>query len=228
MKIYYFSIYDILRARTNQIADLRLCEGFTQNGCEVELIVPYVYREGNIHRDAVFETYGIETGYGVRILRTPFWEGMPAFLNIPLVYVYAFFTMLGILVSNRRDLSRVVLMSRSIDMLIPGILLKKLLRLRKGPLVVVWAHEIIFKKRYLWVYCNSDAVVGTNSVITEDLNAKVGIDNDRMEISLNPVSDHQLRNVLDRDAARRRLGLHVDRPLIVYTGKLYIGMHRAS
>ena len=222
MHIYYFSIYDILRARTNQIADIRLCEGFSQNGCEVELVVPYLYRKDNIDEKDVLECYGVGTPFAIRIMRTPFWEGMPALATIPVLFLYTLFATLLILVKNRHHLSDVVIISRSIDLLIPGILLKKLLRLREGPLIVTWAHEVIFKKRYLWAYRNSDAVVGTNSAITEDLARKVGIDESRLEISLNPISEHHLRKVVGREEARERLSLRVERPLIVDSGQLYL------
>lgn len=228
MKIYYFSIFDVFRARTNQISDIRLCEGLVQAGCEVEMITPYVYRRDNIKKKDVFDIYGVETPFRLNILKTPFVDDMPPYVMLPLLLLYVAFSCARIWLMNAARLSEVVIMSRSTDMLIPALLLKKALFARNAPLVVCWAHEIVFRKRYQWVYRSADAVVGTNSAITEDMHHKLGVDNARLAITLNPISERQLSSRLSREDARARLNLWFAEPLIVYTGKLYIGQKEAE
>lgn len=228
MKVYYFSIYDVLRARTNQISDIRLCEGLVQAGCEVEMITPYVYRRDNIEKKEVFDVYGVETPFRLSILKTPFVDDMPPVVMLPLLLLYVAFSCVRIWLVNATRLSEVVIMSRSTDMLIPALLLKKALFMCRGPLVVSWAHEVIFRKRYIWVYRAADAVVGTNSAITEDLHSELGIDSSRLAITLNPISERQLSSRISREDARARLNLSPAKPLIVYTGKLYIGQKEAE
>jgi glycosyltransferase involved in cell wall biosynthesis len=228
MKVYYFSIYDVFRARTNQISDIRLCEGLVQAGCEVEMITPYVYRRDNIKKNEVFDIYGVETPFRLSTLKTPFVDDMPPYVMLPLLLLYVAFSCLRIWLMNAARLSDVVIMSRSTDMLIPALLLKKALFTRNAPLVVCWAHEIVFRKRYKWVYRTADGVVGTNSAITEDMHRKLGISNTQLAITLNPISERQLSNRLTREDARARLNLSFTKPLIVYTGKLYIGQKEAE
>jgi glycosyltransferase involved in cell wall biosynthesis len=228
MKIYYFSIYDVLRARTNQISDIRLCEGLAQAGCEVEMITPYVYRHDNIEKKEVFDVYGVETPFRLSILKTPFIDDMPPVVMLPLLLLYVAFSCVRIWLVNATRLSEVVIMSRSTDMLIPALLLKKALFMRGAPLVVSWAHEVIFRRRYVWVYRAADAVVGTNSAITEDLHRELDINISRLAITLNPISERQLSNRISREDARARLNLSFAEPLIVYTGKLYIGQKEAE
>jgi len=227
VKIYYLSIFDVLRARTNQIADMRMCEGFSQAGCEVEMITPYVYRHDNLPRDRVFEVYGIRTPFRLRMLPTPFVDDMPAWVVLPVMLVLMALTCLRIWFTNRGRLSGVVIMSQTTDLLIPALLLRKLPGMT-GPLIVGWCHDISFRKRYEWVYRRVDALIATNSAITGDLSGQLGIPPERMAISLNPISEAQLADRVDRATARSRLGLELAEPLVVYTGKLFVGQREAE
>lgn len=223
MKIYYFSIYDVFRARTNQIADMRLCEGFAQAGCDVELISPWVYRRDNMQVNQVFSYYGIETPFRLKVLKTPFVDEMSPLFVLPLMVLHALFSCLRIWLTNLGRLGEVVIISQTTDLLIPALLIKKASFSRGGPLIVSWAHDISLRKRYAWVYRRVDAIVGTNSAITEDLSRELGIGRERLAISLNPVSESQVRNPLSRQAARARLNLKISEPLVVYTGKFFVG-----
>ncbi len=225
MKIYYFSIYDALRARTNQIADMRLCEGFVQAGCEVEMISPYVYRRDNMKVNQVFSIYGVETPFRLKILPTPFVDSSGPLIVLPLMFLYVLFSCLRIWLTNVGRLSQVVIISQTTDLLIPPLLIKMATIGRRGPLIVHWAHDLSFRRRYVWVYRRVDAVVGTNSAITGDLSRKFGIEPARLGISLNPVSEGQVRSLLSRTDARAKLNLQITEPLVVYTGKVFVG-HR--
>jgi glycosyltransferase involved in cell wall biosynthesis len=135
---------------------------------------------------------------------------------------------LRIWLTNLGRLSQVVIISQTTDLLVPAVLLKKLTFATRGPLVVTWAHDISMRSRYIWVYRRSDVIVGTNTAITRDLTAKLGLDPERLTISLNPISEAQLARRTTREAARRELGLAVAAPLVVYTGKLFIGQREAE
>ncbi len=222
MKLYFFSPYDVLRARTNTISDVRLCEGFAANGCEVELIAPFVYRKDNLRREEIPRAYCLADPYRVTILPTPFGESTPKWFFLPVMWLLTLGAFLRILLTNLGRQQDVVIMSRSVDLLLPALCTSALLG-RSRPRIVAWAHEVIFKPRYLWVYRKADAVVGTNSAITGDMHWKVGIPEDRLGISLNPITEAQLHTRVSREQARHKLGIETSRPLIVYTGKLYAG-----
>lgn len=223
MKIYYFSIYDIFRARTNQIADMRFCEGFTQAGCEVEMISPYVYRSDNMRTSQVFSYFGVETPFRLTVLKTPFLDDMGPLAVLPLMLIYVTFSCLRIWLTNLGRLGEVVILSQTTDLLIPALLIRKLSLRRDGPLIVSWAHDINLRGRNTWVYRRVDAVVGTNSAITDDLAREVGIGQHRLAISLNPVSESQIRDSISRETARRLVNLEIQEPLVVYTGKVFPG-----
>lgn len=225
-KIYFFSPYDVLRARTNPISDVRFCAGFAENGCSISLITPYIYRPDNMRLSDVPDSYGITKHLKVALLPTPFWDNVPKWLVLPIMLFFNTIVVLGIYLVNLRQLSSVTIMSRSADLLLPAILLKRLIR--RGPKIIVWAHEVIFKKRYFWVYRNSDAAIATNSAITQDLHSEAGIASDKLAITLNPITEKQLRNVITRAAARDHLGITGESPLIVYTGKLYKGQREVE
>src|SRR4051812_12788196 len=70
--IIYLSPFDILRPRTNQLSDVRFCEGFAQNGCEVHLVVASVERSDNISKDDVRKVYGLQSAFQIHYLTTAF------------------------------------------------------------------------------------------------------------------------------------------------------------
>jgi glycosyltransferase involved in cell wall biosynthesis len=228
MKIYFFSPYDLLRAKTNSIADVHLCEGFAQNGCEVELVVPYVYRKDNIQSEDIDQVYGLHTPFRISILHTPFWDGMSKWLTLPIMSAAFALTALRILITNTGRHHEVTIISRNVDLLLPAILLKRLFRRNRGPKIVCWAHEFIPKQRYLWVYRHSDGVIGTNSAITADLERVAQIPASALSVSLNPITEHHIQDAWTRELAREKLNLAIDKPLIVYTGKLYVGQREAE
>lgn len=228
MKIYYFSPFDILRPRTNQISDTRLCEGFAENGCDVELIVPYVYRKDNLKKHEILEYYGVRTAYKIKILKTFFRETTPDSIKLSTTCLYGVFVIIRILLRNLLHLAEVVIMSRNANLLIMPVFLKKLFRLQNGPKVISWVHEVVPKKSHSWVYRNADGVVGTNSTCVEDLFEKLHLPSHKLAVSLNPITEFQIQNVMDKAAARKALNLNCGKPLIVYTGKLFMQQKEAE
>jgi glycosyltransferase involved in cell wall biosynthesis len=154
---------------------------------------------------------------------------MSKWLTLPVMVVAFTLTTLRILLTNIGRYREVAVISRSVDLLLPSILLKRLLRLRHHSLkVICWAHEFISKRRYLWVYRNSDGVIATNSAITADLERVAGITATALSVSLNPITEQHLEDQWTRESARKKLGLIIDKPLVVYTGKLYVGQREAE
>jgi glycosyltransferase involved in cell wall biosynthesis len=228
MKIYYFSPYDVLRPRTNQIADVRFCEGFAENDCTVELYAPYVYREDNIEINDIIECYGLKTKFKIKILSTPFSEATPKKLAFIVLLLFNLFITVRIYLENNKDLSKVIIISRNIYLLIFSIIIKKLLFFKNSPKSIHWSHELIDKKIYLWVYRNSDGIIATNSAIAHDMMKKYNLYSKKLAISLNPISTAQLENIITKKKARSLLKLNIQNPLIVYTGKLYFDQKEAE
>lgn len=226
MKILYFSQFDLLRPTTNRISDIRFCEGFAENGCDVEIVVPYVYRKHNIKASEVEASYGLEHPVKVTILPTPFWEDMNKWLNVPTLLAYQTLAYLRRLLRHRRDGEDVVVISRDVYSLMPVLWMRRLTG--KGPCVIYWAHEVKpDNERYQWTYGHVDGVIGTNSAIADDLHTLCGIPRERLAITLNPISTRQVKLPTDKETARQHLNLN-GKPLAVYTGKVGAGMHEIN
>ncbi|HBF21985.1 MAG: hypothetical protein CMI36_09935 [Owenweeksia sp.] len=224
MRLYYFAPFDILRSRTNQISDVRFCEGFRQNGFEVKMITPYVYRKDNLDKKRVLDYYGIEDGFSVRYLPTFFLKDISGVFNMALVVALSFLYFLPVLLRHTFKRQEVLVISRSALILYPQLWLKKILKSRIK--TVVWVHEVKKHKTYSYVYRHADFILGTNSAITGDIEKLYGVEAGKTGITLNPVSERQLKEELSREEARRKIGIS-QQPLVVYTGKLFIGQLEA-
>ena len=161
MRLYYFAPFDILRSRTNQISDVRFCEGFRQNGFEVKMITPYVYRKDNLDKKRVLDYYGIEDGFSVRYLPTFFLKDISGVFNMALVVALSFLYFLPVLLRHTFKRQEVLVISRSALILYPQLWLKKILKSRIK--TVVWVHEVKKHKTYSYVYRHADFILGTNS-----------------------------------------------------------------
>lgn len=223
LKMIYVSPFDVLRAATNQISDVRFCEGFAQNGADIEHVVPFVDRPDNLAREAIFTTYGVEKPYRLTILGTPLREQTPRWLAQTLIFVATTWYLLAAILAARHSPRPVLIMSRSPALLLPILLLRPLFWRRWRPIVISWAHEISSRWRHRWVYRRSDGIVATNSAIAGDLETEIRIPRDRLAISLNPITTQQLHQRIRQEDARRELGLNAGAFLVVYTGKLYLG-----
>lgn len=225
MKVVYLTHFDLLRPTTNRISDIRFCEGFSENGCSVEMVAPYVYRSYNLRRSAILEAYGIEYPFKISILPTPLWEGASKWFYVPVVVFLAALTYLRVLLGSRCQWQDTYVVSRDVNLLVPLLCLNKVLLQGRGPKVIHWAHEIKPESaQYRWVYEHVDGIIGTNSAIIDDVHEQVGTARERLAITLNPVSTRQLQErehfTEDKTMLRQRLGLPADRRLVVYTGKL--------
>jgi glycosyltransferase involved in cell wall biosynthesis len=91
--------------------------------------------------------------------------------------------------------------------------------------IAPWLHEFRGMRRERIVCANSTCILATNSGITRDL-ASQGLSNSRTFITGNPVPHERLEfgRTYSKAEARRRLGLNLRRPVIAYTGKLFLGM----
>lgn len=175
MKIYYFSPYDILRPRTNQVGDVRLCEGFKQNNADIRLIVPYVYRTDNIKKQDVAKMYGLETTYPIRYLFTFFLKDVSGAYRFAIISILNLFIFIEVMLRSWWNSKPIIMMSRDAQIIRPFLLVRNIVPfLCKNIRIVYWVHEVKLKPVYRWVYKNSDALIGTNSSIVNDLLKETG------------------------------------------------------
>lgn len=220
-KAYYFTPFDILRPRTNQISDVRFCEGLVQNGFEVTLIAPFVFRTDNLKKNSVLEYYGVKDKYKVIYLPTFFtadidgyWRiALIAFLNSMLFFALRFLAFF-------QPKTKFYFFSRSPFLLLPILLLKRILFFPEN--VTLWLHEIKSNFLYKHIIANSDYLLATNSEILQDVKKQYSKYPEKTGLTLNPVSVSQVELHPTKEEAKKKIKAG-ELPLIVYTGKLFIG-----
>ncbi|MGB0390743.1 MAG: glycosyltransferase [Salibacteraceae bacterium] len=225
IRTFYFAPFDILRSRTNQISDIRFCEGLVQNGCDLTLIAPYVYRKDNLSKNKVLDFYGVENKFKVRFLPTLFFNDVNGTINLLTIIILNSFLFLSLLISAVVSNKKLLIISRSPSILFPFLVLRKLFK--KKVKVVTWIHEIKTNKSHTYVYEKSDFLWGTNSAITNDLESKFGFPKSKIGITNNPITKSQANCYISKSDAREKVSINKS-PLIVYTGKLFVGQLEAE
>ena len=223
MKIYYFSPYDILRPRTNQVGDVRLCEGFKQNNADIRLIVPYVYRKDNIRKNDISKMYGLKTIFPIRYLFTFFLEDVSGRIRFAVISILNLFIFIEVMFGSWFSKKPIIMMSRDAQILRPFLIGRMMVPfLCKNIRIVYWVHEVKLKPTYRWVYSHCDAMIGTNSSIINDLVIETGYPKEKTCVSLNPITEEQLQNRPSKELAQQLTGLTGLYPLVIYTGKIGI------
>jgi glycosyltransferase involved in cell wall biosynthesis len=214
LRIDVLSQIDPTSPRTNSIADLRLCAGLAAHGYTVALVAPAA-RASRADASELLATYGLETEFQVRYISSPRRNGGDLRGTVALLGKHSWQAI------GKRD-SR-VLISRDPKLLLPYLTVG---RMRIRQLVTApWLHEFRNKRLERLVCGNATCILATNSAILRDL-PESGISNARAFVTGNPVPGERLEfgRACSKAEARRRLELDPRRPVVAYTGKLYVGM----
>lgn len=218
MNIIYFSPYDILRPRTNQISDIRFCEAFVENNCQVNLLVPQVERVDNLPKTNILSFYDVKSTFEISYHKKVFKEENLTkiqYLKMSLVNLFL------LLKSVRKDKKqKYYVISRS-ETLLLFTLLYKIIFFQKRIQVGIWLHELKKKRIHKFVYKNADFVLATNSVILADFKKNIQRKPYKTAITLNPISENQLDFSFTKEEARKTINYLSQDKLVVYTGKLY-------
>jgi glycosyltransferase involved in cell wall biosynthesis len=215
LRINVLSQIDPARPRTNSIADLRLCWGLAAQGHEVELVAP----AGATPRpsgEELFANYGLEPSFAVRYIPAPGGSGgRQVRVGLSLLRQHTLRAL--------RDKEMRVVISRDAKLLLPYVLAT--FTGAQDFLTVPWLHEFRDRRVERLACSKATCVLATNSAILKDLLSR-GISNPRKFVTGNPVPQERVEfgRGFSKADARRRLGLDLSRPVIAYTGKLYLGM----
>lgn len=213
----YLSPYDILRPRTNQLSDVRFCDGFIQNNRTIHLVVPFVKREDNISKDDVPRIYGISDKLNIHYLKTNFKSDVKGKLNLIKIVILNY---LKIRKLSRDKSYNYVVISRSLAILFPFLLTKAFNR--KNLKFTYWAHDFGKKKLFHWSYGLCDNIIATNSSIINSIYQLTNYPINKTIVSSNPITQNQADDYIDKSEARDLLKIHHTKPIVVYTGKLAI------
>lgn len=218
MNIVYFSPYDILRPRTNQVSDIRFCEAFVENNCHVNLFVPQVEREDNLDKTNILSFYDVGSEFEISYHEQVFKDenlSKSQYLKMSLVNL---FLLLKLSKKNKQEDYYVI--SRSETLLFFTLIFKKIF-FRKRFQIGVWLHELKSKRIHRFVYKNADFILATNSVILADFKKNILRKPYKTALTYNPISENQLHFALTKEDARKKINYSSQDKLIVYTGKLY-------
>lgn len=219
--IIYLSPFDLLRPRTNQVADVRFSEGFAQAGCPVHIIAPFVARPDNIAKEQLNEIYGLEANLNVHYLPIKFKMDIKGIFNAIVIALLDFIYLLKIKKKYPSG-QKITVISRHSALLLPIALLKKTIPFfLKQVHLIHWSHDLKYKTSDRLVYQSCQALFFTNSSIRKDLLSRIRYSPQRTAITLNPITEKQAAFSISRTAARALIGRSGQiRPLVVYTGKL--------
>ena len=223
MRILYISQFDALRPRTNQLSDLRMCDGLLENKVDLTLITPKVNSEFNLPLPEILKNAGVNEKMKVDLLA--------CFANNELKKVNFILFLLSLALRltwkclfAKEDF---YVISRSFGVVYLANTLKKLFWLNKMK-TVIWSHDFKANKIYSAVFEQSDFVFATNSAILESVKNLTGRNFTTNQITLNPITKAQLANWPSKAHARQKLGLDSDQLYVVYTGKFYIGQQEVG
>ncbi|MFM7016008.1 MAG: glycosyltransferase [Bacteroidota bacterium] len=216
----YLSPYDILRPRTNQLSDVRFCDGFIQNERKVHLVVPFVNREDNITKEEVFENYGISPKLDIHYLNTNFHSDVKGKLNVLKMVVLNYFKIKSLTKEKNKNY---IVVSRSLAILFPFLVFKMFMR--KNLKFTYWAHDFSKKKWVHWSYLQCDNIIATNSSIINSIYQLTNYPLHRTITSSNPITQQQADEFTSKLEARDHLNINHSKQIVVYTGKLAIDYH---
>ena len=220
MRIHYFHSANVLIPSANAVQTMHMCEAFARQRAHVELFYPR-YLWGNLVPPAeCCAYYGVEDLFRLRPLPAPF---APALMKLP-VYLPAA-KLLAYLAEAMRDgmspsterCNVIYTRCATAAMAMPF-----LYRLLPGPrpLVVFEAHEYPRDRMRAKGLRHVDAIVAITRVTAEELRTELGFPAGRIFVAPDGVPDAWLEPI-EKEDARRRLGLRTERPLVVYTGRLH-------
>jgi glycosyltransferase involved in cell wall biosynthesis len=232
IQVFLLTSFDPRRARTNQIADMMAAFGYATVCESVLLVAPPIHMPGRLNASQVFLNYGLPEIFSIKYLPTSLSDDTsPLQRNSFFILIHISFAVklfFQILFSRSKCDVRKVVISRDPNLLIPYLILRKVLGKLFPITIASWLHEIVNKRRHIWVYQQSDICLATNQTIVEDVIAGFQVDPSNCLVVSNPIPEKYLCNETpDKVGIRRRLGLPESKPLVVYTGKLFRGQMEA-
>lgn len=222
MKAVFFSPNCLLRPTTNRIFDVRVCDYLAGSENDVEIIAPHRRLPYNIARSDLRSYYGITSELRITIQPTPlFGTTMPSALESVVLLVANLLSSIRILILHRRELAEVAFFSRSAILLSQPILIRWLLPSRLRYRTFLFLHEVKDSWWHRWIYTHVDGLIAI-SLQAKTAVEQLGIPSEKAFVFLSPIPDSLLADRFDKAEVRTSLGLnHDDRPLVVYTGKVY-------
>lgn len=223
MKIYYLTQYNILRPTTNRIFDMRFCDGFISNGVPAIKVAPYMRLKDNIERSEIQKCYGSQNKIPTEIFWTPLHEDSTGNIKAFVLIFFYFFKSTAIILSNLGKLKSIFILSRDPKVLFTFVLFRKVFGKRIFPYKLVHVIPEVRKGKFShWIYRNIDAFLASNRAVKDDCIKRFNAKENQFELVNAPIPMY--KNEVSKQQARENIQYNLSKPLIVYTGKLGIGV----
>ncbi len=202
MKLIYIDSARLPTEKAHGYQTCKMCEEFARAGIEVELLIPN--RSNQIKQD-IFSYYGLQKNFKVKKLFCPnlVWLERPGFILQTFIFLI---------------FSRFYLFTQKYDILycrdkLMGLLLKDfVLEVHVLPEKIGFFYKRLWKKARL--------LVVLNDFLKQRL-VKTGVSEKKILISPDAVDLKKFDIDLDKDEARRKLQLPLDKKIVLYAGHLY-------
>lgn len=224
-KLVYYAPRDVLIPRVARQCIMRFCEGLASIGVDVELVSLglRLQHDEPTRRMSLWDVYGIETRFPVRILPALSAQDSPEWLieaqRLISYRLHAWWRH-----SMRRDLHHrdlTVFYFRNFRSMTPLLSLRK--RHPGRVLTVLELHGPV-AERHRSILERVDGVVCISGTLAEDTLARFDLDPARVTVAHTGVALDRIERLrIPKREARERLGLPPDRPIVVYTGKVHEG-----
>jgi len=201
---------------------MRLCDGLAGNGANITMIHPYTYMKENISRNDIYKSYGVTRRFTVRMLYTPLFEYSGKYFVFGALVTAFTITTLRIIAVNIGRLNNVIILSRDNKVVLPVLILKKIFGRLFRVRIVLIVPEVRPGKLYSWAVKNVDGLCANVSSASNLLIMKYKMKPENIFLLLAPVPDY--KNDISKAEARKVIGYNSSTPLIVYTGKVGLGI----
>lgn len=221
----YISPYDILRPRTNQLSDVRFCDGIAINNRKIYLIAPYVKRPDNININQIKEIYGTTGKTKIRILNTNFKHDVEGIISLVKILFLSYIEIIKISKEHDKD-TKFIVISRNLPLTTPLLFLQKAFKLKKY-FAIHWAHDFKVNKINKFSYKFCKYLIATNSSIIEDFCLLTKTRKDNTLVTSNPITEKQANESFSKIESRKITHLDkYNKNIIVYTGKLTLNFNK--
>jgi glycosyltransferase involved in cell wall biosynthesis len=218
LKLIYLSFNDISKARTNSLSDVHFCEGIALNNVDITLIA-FASEKRMLNIENIKRIYDLQKNFEIKLIKVPGTLFRSRILNLFLII--AMFAKYYINTKNTNIARKILVGTRNKSI---AFLLYFLNRIIKNYVIFYWLHEVERGKLTKKIYKNIKKLLFTNINILNDVSRITDNNYPINSVTSNPVTESTLNFGVNKEEARELIEYSENKPLLAYTGKLYIGM----
>ncbi len=223
-KFFYFANSDVLIPRSERIYTIRFCEAMAERGVMTELVslgLKLLYEEPTKYH-SLQEVYGIRTPFEITVLPTlTNQNSVQVSTSLHRLVWYTVYPYWKILIHSLRDrFQRYVIYFRNYSCAPAFLTLKKLMRHRL--MLIFEARNLPLTPFQSYVLASVDAIAAHTKTLAYDLIPQCNLQEKwvrgvHMGVDLDYINSIRI----PQQVARVRVGLPLDRKIVVYTGKVF-------